>query len=142
MMEESGVCLGIKEIRDFDSFRPFFKIIEIFEKFWKMVKMNQKLRFLCFRGIHNSFPSFWAKLGYSRIKIDSLLKDAVLTVGVNLRLCLLFLWWWLEHERVNNHQNLTFKVKNLNFVGCATLCSKSEVMVKYLHGKEQSDKEK
>ena len=26
--------------------------------------MNQKLRFLCFQGIHNSFPSFWAKLGY------------------------------------------------------------------------------
>ena len=50
--------------------------------------MSQKLRFLCFRGIHNSLPSFWAKLGYSRIKIyhiaDYLLKDAVLTLGVNL----------------------------------------------------------
>ena len=34
--------------------------------------MNQKLGFLCFWGIHNSFPSFWAKLGYSRIKIDLL----------------------------------------------------------------------
>ena len=32
--------------------------------------MNQKLKFLCFRGIHNAFPSFWDKLGYSRIKID------------------------------------------------------------------------
>ena len=61
--------------------------------------MNQKLRFLCFWGIHNSLPSFWAKLGFSRIKIDhmiyhfiadSLLKDAVLTVGLNLRLCLRF----------------------------------------------------
>ena len=40
-----------------------------------------------------------AKLGYTRIKIDhiadSLLKDAVLTVGVNLRLCLLSLWKYL-----------------------------------------------
>ena len=37
------------------------------------------------------------KLGYSWIKIDhiadSLLKDAVLMVGVNLRLCLLSLWF-------------------------------------------------
>ena len=32
--------------------------------------MNQKLKFLCFWGIHNSLPSFWAKLGYSWIKID------------------------------------------------------------------------
>ena len=32
--------------------------------------MNQKLRFLCFRGIHIILPSFWAKLGYSLIKID------------------------------------------------------------------------
>ena len=34
--------------------------------------MNQKLGFLCFQGIHNSLPSFWAKLGYSQIKIDLL----------------------------------------------------------------------
>ena len=34
--------------------------------------MKQKLWFLCFRGIHNSLPSFWVKLGYSRIKIDLL----------------------------------------------------------------------
>ena len=48
---------------------------------------------------------FASELGYSRIKIDhkiyhfiadSLLKDAVLTVGVNLRLCLLSLWSWHE----------------------------------------------
>ena len=56
--------------------------------------MNPKLGCLCFRGIHNSLPSFWANLGYSQI-IDhtaySLLKDAVLTVGVNLSLCLLSL---------------------------------------------------
>ena len=49
--------------------------------------MNQKLRFLCFRGIHNSLPSFWAKLGYSRIKIDhiadSLLKLQI-KIGVHL----------------------------------------------------------
>ena len=52
--------------------------------------MNQKLRFLYFIGIRNSFLSVWAKLGYSQIKddhiADSLLKDAVLMVGVNLRL--------------------------------------------------------
>ena len=34
--------------------------------------MNQKLSFLCFRGIHNSLLSFWAQLGYSQIKIDLL----------------------------------------------------------------------
>ena len=62
--------------------------------------MNQKLGFPCFRGIHNSLPSFWVKLGYYRTIIDhkvyyfiadSLLKDSVLMVGVNLRLCLLSL---------------------------------------------------
>ena len=60
--------------------------------------MNQKLRFLYFIGIRNSFLSVWAKLGYSQIKIDhiadSLLKDAVLMVGVNLRLCLLSLCYY------------------------------------------------
>ena len=49
--------------------------------------MNQKLRFLCFQGIHNSIPSFWAKLGYSQIKIDhiagSLLKPQI-KIGVHL----------------------------------------------------------
>ena len=49
--------------------------------------MNQKLKFLCFRGIQNSLPSFWAKLGYSRIKIDhiadSLLKLQI-KIGVHL----------------------------------------------------------
>ena len=51
--------------------------------------------------IHNSLLPFRATLGYSRIKIDhiadSLLKDAVLTVGVNLRLCLL-LWGFLINQ--------------------------------------------
>ena len=60
--------------------------------------MNQKLRFLYFIGIRNSFLSVWAKLGYSQIKIDhiadSLLKDAVFMVGVNLRLCLLSLCYY------------------------------------------------
>ena len=41
-------------------------------KFFKYFKMNQKLKFLCFQGIQNSLPSFWAKLGYSQIKIDLL----------------------------------------------------------------------
>ena len=48
--------------------------------------MNQKLRFVCFRGIHNSLSSFCAKLGYSRIKIDhiadSLLKFQI-KIGVH-----------------------------------------------------------
>ena len=34
--------------------------------------LNEKLKFLCFQGTHNSLPSFWAKLGYSWIKIDLL----------------------------------------------------------------------
>ena len=58
MMGESCVCLGSKEI-------------------W----------FLCFRGIHNSLPSFWAKFGYSRIKIDHI-ADSLLKlqtkIGVHL----------------------------------------------------------
>ena len=49
--------------------------------------MNQKLKFLYFRGIHNSLPSFWAKLGYSWFKIDhiadSLLKLQI-KIGVHL----------------------------------------------------------
>ena len=49
--------------------------------------MNQKFRFICFRGIHNSLPSFLAKLGHSQIKIDhiadSLLKFQI-RIGVHL----------------------------------------------------------
>ena len=49
--------------------------------------MNQKLSFLCFQGIQNSLPSFWAKLGHSRIKsdyiADSLLKLQI-KIGVHL----------------------------------------------------------
>jgi hypothetical protein len=33
ILEESCVSLGSKEIRGFGSFRPFFKIFEIFKKF-------------------------------------------------------------------------------------------------------------
>ena len=73
MMGESCVCLGSKEIRVFGSFRPFFKI---FEKFWRLPRHTQF-----------SLPSFWAKLGYSRIKIDhiadSLLKLKI-KIGVHL----------------------------------------------------------
>ena len=48
--------------------------------------MNQKLWFLCFRGMHNSLPSFWANLGYSRIKIDiiSILYLLQFKIGVHL----------------------------------------------------------
>ena len=71
--------------------------------------MNQKLKFLCFRGIHNSLSPFRAKSGYSRIKIDhiadSLLKDAVLTVGVNLRLCLSSLMRFFDKSNMNYLNN-------------------------------------
>ena len=43
--------------------------------------MNQKLRFLCLRGIHNSLPLFWAKLGYSPIKIDHI-ADSLLKLQI------------------------------------------------------------
>ena len=49
--------------------------------------MNQKLRFLCCRGIHNSLPSFLAKLGYSRIKIDHIVGSFLklqIKIGVHL----------------------------------------------------------
>ena len=45
--------------------------------------MNQKLRFLCFQGIHNSLPSFWAKLGYSQIKIDHI-ADSLLKLKIKI----------------------------------------------------------
>ena len=72
--------------------------------------MNQKLKFLCFRGIHNSLPSFWAKLGYSRIKIDhfadSLLKLRI-EIGmdlINVELTqLLTLYIIAEDEMSFNH---------------------------------------
>ena len=40
-----------------------------------------KLRFLCFRGVHNSLPPFWVKLGYSRIKIDHI-ADSLLKLQI------------------------------------------------------------
>ena len=45
--------------------------------------MNQKLKFLCLWGIHNSFPSFWAKLGYSQIKIDHIV-DSLLKLQIKI----------------------------------------------------------
>ena len=45
--------------------------------------MNQKLKFLYVRGIHNSLPSFWAKLGYSRIKIDYI-ADSLLKLQIKI----------------------------------------------------------
>ena len=49
--------------------------------------MNQKLEFLYFQGVHNSVPSFWAKLDYSRIKIDHIadfLLKLHIKIGVHL----------------------------------------------------------
>ena len=45
--------------------------------------MNQKLKIICFWSIHNSHPSFWAKLGYSRIKID-LIADSLLKLQIKI----------------------------------------------------------
>ena len=81
MMGESCVCLGSIEIWVFGSFRPFFKKFQTFQIFWKTVG------FLCFRGIHNSLPSFWAKLGYFPIKIDHIsdpLLKLQIKIGVHL----------------------------------------------------------
>ena len=77
--------------------------------------MNQKLKLLCFRGIHNSLPSFWAKLGYSQIKIDhfadSLLKLQI-RIGVHLSveltqlltlLCAQHTVWWMRRENRKWH---------------------------------------
>ena len=38
---------------------------------------------LCFQGIQNSLPSFWAKLGYSRIKIDRI-EDSLLKLQIKI----------------------------------------------------------
>ena len=49
--------------------------------------MNQKSKFICFQGIHNSLPSFWAKLGYTQIKIDYIsdsLQKLQIKIGVHL----------------------------------------------------------
>ena len=45
--------------------------------------MNLKLKFLCFQGIHYSLPSFWAKLGYSWIKIDHI-ADSLLKLQIKI----------------------------------------------------------
>ena len=45
--------------------------------------MNLKLNFLCFQGIHNSLPSFCAKLGFSRMKIDHL-ADSFLKLQIKI----------------------------------------------------------
>ena len=39
--------------------------------------------FLCFRGIHNSLPSIWVKLAYSRIKIDHI-ADSLLKLWIKI----------------------------------------------------------
>ena len=73
--------------------------------------MNQKLGFLCFRGIHNSLPLFCAKLGYSQIKIDhiadSLLKlhieIGVHLVSVELSQLLTLFWSLSSHNHEPYH---------------------------------------
>ena len=68
----------------------FSKFLKYFKYFEKRSKWTKNLDFFASEAYNNSLQSFWAKLGYSCIKIDHiadyLLKDAVLTVGVNLRL--------------------------------------------------------
>ena len=80
-----------------------------------MVLMNQKLKFLYFRGIHLSLPSVGAKLGYSWIKVDhiadSLLKLQI-KIGVHLikvELLQLFtlvrLFWTTIIKQINVYLN-------------------------------------
>ena len=54
--------------------------------------MNQKLGFLCFWGIRNSLASFWAKLGYSRIKIDNI-ADSLLKLQIKIGVHLINKCW-------------------------------------------------
>ena len=89
-----------------DHFSKFLKYFKYFEKQSKSTKNSD---FFAYKA-YTTLSSFWAKLGYSGIKIDlkiyhfiadSLQKDAVLTVGVNLRLCLLsllFIHWFANNE--------------------------------------------
>ena len=70
MMGESSAFTTLKEIRVFGWFRPFLKISQIFQIFWKTVLINQKLKFLCAWWTCYSLPSFWDKLVYFQIKID------------------------------------------------------------------------
>ena len=62
----------------------FSKYLRNFEKWSKWTKNSN---FFVSEALHNSLPSFWAKLGYSRIKIDhiadSLLKLQI-KIGVHL----------------------------------------------------------
>ena len=65
-------------------FSKFLKYLDYFEIQYKWTK---KLWFLCFRGIQNSLPSFWAKLGYFWIKIDRIadcLLKLQIRIGVHL----------------------------------------------------------
>ena len=73
--------------------------LKYLKNFEKRSKLTKNLDFFT-RGEHASLSSFWGKLGYSQTKfdrkiyhfiVDSLLKDAVITVGVSLHLCLLSL---------------------------------------------------
>ena len=50
--------------------------------------MNQKLGFLYFQGILNSLPPFWAKLGYSWIKIDHI-ADSLLKLQIKIEVHLI-----------------------------------------------------
>ena len=63
--------------------------------------MNQKLGFLCFRGIHNSLSSFWAKLGYSQIKIDHF-ADSLLKLQIEIEI-------GVQHISVELSQLLTLE---------------------------------
>ena len=85
-----------KLLVNLDRFSKFLKYFKYFERWSKSTK---NLDFFT-RGEHTSLSSFWGKLGYSQTKfdrkiyhfiVDSLLKDAVITVGVSLHLCLLSL---------------------------------------------------
>ena len=77
---KSCVCLESKEIRVFGSLRQFFKYFQIFQIFKKDNLNEPKTQI---QDIHNSLPSFLAKLGYSRVKINHI-ADSLLQLQIKI----------------------------------------------------------
>ena len=61
----------------------FLVHLDHFSKFLKYFKYFEKRSKWTFRGIHNSLPSFWAKLSYSQIKIDHI-ADCLLKLHIEI----------------------------------------------------------
>ena len=108
MMGESCVCLRSKEIKFLVYLDHFSKYLKYLRNFENQPKWTKNSNFFASKARrHNSLPSFWAKLGYSWIKIDHI-ADSVLKlqikIGVHLKnfelLKLLTpgTYYWLEKE--------------------------------------------